>query len=102
MLGSQLNLASLFLTTALTPPLHRHVPHPSPPDWSSPMSAKQPVPLSSPATSPGPKQAAIANLAQPSGVPPKLGEYIDHEVKLLRSLGWHGLVAHRCPLSNFF
>jgi hypothetical protein len=38
---------------------------------------------------------------QPSGLPHKLGEYIDRDARLLRSLGWHGLVAHRRPLSNF-
>jgi hypothetical protein len=34
-------------------------------------------------------------------IPAELGEYIDSDTQLLRSLGWHGLVAHRRPLSNF-
>jgi hypothetical protein len=38
---------------------------------------------------------------RPSGVPTELSEYIDHDVRLLRSLGWHGLIAHCWPLSNF-
>jgi hypothetical protein len=100
-LGSQLNLASLFPATAPTPPLHCHVSYPSPPAWSSLMSAKQPAPSSSPATSPVPKPSANTNLAQPSDVPLKLGGYINRDVKLLWSLGWHGLAAYCSPLSNF-
>jgi hypothetical protein len=38
---------------------------------------------------------------RPSGLPHKLGEYIDRDARLLQSLGWHGLVAHCRPLSNF-
>jgi hypothetical protein len=38
---------------------------------------------------------------RPSGVCTELSEYIDRDVRLLQSLGWHGLVAHCRPLSNF-
>ena len=34
-------------------------------------------------------------------VPTNLGEYIDRDVKLLRQLGWQGLVAHHRPRCDF-
>ena len=40
-------------------------------------------------------------MPRPSGVPSELGKYIDRDAQLLRTLGWHGLVAHRRPLSDF-
>jgi hypothetical protein len=40
-------------------------------------------------------------MPRPSGIPVELGDYIARNARLLRSLGWHGLVAHRRPLSNF-
>ena len=43
--------------------------------------------------------SAIIDLAQK--VSTDLGEFISRDVKLLDTLGWHGLVAHRRPTSNF-
>jgi hypothetical protein len=65
------------------------------------MSAKHPAPSSPWALCPATKRAALADVPRPSGVSIELGEYIDRDVRLLRSLGWHGLIAHRRPLSNF-
>ena len=45
-----------------------------------------------------PKKRAI-DLAQP--VPNELGEFIDRDAKLLRTLGWRGLVRHRRPTGDF-
>jgi hypothetical protein len=83
-LGSQLNLASLFPTTALAPPLHCHVPQTVTTCPVLPHVHKMTSTLVFPGHQLVPKQAAITNLAQPSGVPPELGEYIDRDVELLR------------------
>ena len=103
MLGSVFKLATNFLHTALTPSLlSRQVLPTSPPQVrSTTTSAKRSAPSSPPAPSPAQKQAAAANVPRPSGMPQELGEYIDRDARLLRSLGWHGLVAHRRPLSDF-
>jgi hypothetical protein len=84
-------------------PSHCHYvpPPPSVPARSSPTSTKHPTPSSPLAPSLVTKQAALANVPWLSGVPTELGEYIDHDVRLLQSLGWHGLIAHCWPLSIF-
>jgi hypothetical protein len=84
------------------PPHHRHVP--PPPTRSCPVLPqvhKTPRALTPLAPSPATKQTALADVPRPSGVPTELGEYIDCDVRLLQSLGWHGLIAHCRPLSNF-
>jgi hypothetical protein len=68
---------------------------------STSTSAKRSAPSSPPTFRPARKQAAVANVPRPSGVPVELGEYIARDARLLRSLGWHGLVAHCQPLSDF-
>ena len=68
---------------------------------STSMSTKRSAPLSPPAFRPARKRAAVADVPRPTGVPVELNEYIARDAQLLRSLGWHGLVAHRWPLSNF-
>ncbi len=68
---------------------------------STSTSAKRSAPLSPWAFRLARKQATVADVPRPSGVPVELGEYIACDARLLRSLGWHGLVAHCRPLSNF-
>ena len=46
------------------------------------------------------KHQAHADLGL-DGIPNELGEYIDRDVALLCRFGWHGLIAHCRPLSNF-
>lgn len=47
------------------------------------------------------KQRRPAIIDQVQSVPTDLGEFISRDVKLLNKLGWHGLVAHRRPASDF-
>jgi hypothetical protein len=100
--GNIFNLATNFIHTALTPALPSGYVPPTPsPVRSTSTSAKRSAPLSPPASHPACKQAAVADVPRPSGVPVELGEYIACDARLLQSLGWHGLVAHRRPLSDF-
>ena len=83
--------------SALSPPHPLHHPSPSPCAQSptAPVKRSAPFGLSSATT---PKKAAI-DLAQ--SVPTDIGEFIDRDVKLLKQLGWHGLVTHRRPRGDF-
>jgi hypothetical protein len=101
-LGNIFNLARNFLHAALTPPAPRvTVPPPTFLDWSPTTPAIVTAPPSPSAPRPARKRAAPANMPRPSGVSPELGEHIVRDARLLRTLGWHGLVAHRRLLSDF-
>jgi hypothetical protein len=47
------------------------------------------------------KRGPAADARRTNEIPAELGEYIDRDMGLLRSLGWHGLIAHRRQLSDF-
>ena len=85
------------------PPLRSRQPTPTatPPGQSTLTSAKRAATSTHPAPRPERRRVAVADVPRPSGLSQELGEYIDRDARLLRSLGWHGLVAHRRPLSNF-
>jgi hypothetical protein len=85
----------------MPPLLSRHPTPTTSPGQSTPTSVKRTAPSTPPAQRPARKRAAIADVPRPSGLSQELGEYIDRDAKLLRLLGWHGLVAHRRPLSDF-
>ncbi len=90
--------------SALTPPHHHYVPHPPPPPTPPvhpPPSAKRLAPSPPPALRPARKRGLAAYARRTNEIPAELGEYIDRDMGLLQSLGWHGLVAHRRPLSDF-
>ena len=103
MWDSILKLNSSSLPTAPTPSFpshHNMLPPSSPPGRSLLTSAKRSAPSSPPAPSPARKRAAVTDVPKPSGFPSELGEYTARDARLLHSLGWHGLVAHRRPLSD--
>ena len=79
------------------PPSHHH--HPTTTSYAqsstAPVKRSAPFDMSSITTS---KKRAV-DLAQ--SVPNELGEFIDRDAKLLRSLGWRGLVRHRRPTGDF-
>jgi hypothetical protein len=103
LLGRVFNLATNFIHTALTPPSRSRQPTPTatPPGQSTLTSAKRAATSTHPAPRPERRRVAVADVPRPSGLSQELGEYIDRDARLLRSLGWHGLVAHRRPLSDF-
>jgi hypothetical protein len=84
--------------SALTPPPSHHN-HPittlCAQSVSSPVKRPATFDLSSVTT---PKKPAL-DLAQ--SVPNEIGEFIDHDAKLLKLLGWQGLVQHRRPTGDF-
>ena len=104
-MDSGFKLDSNFLPPAPTPTLFSHYMFPTststPSDRPPVPSAKRSAPSTPPATSPVRKRAAVPDVPRPSGIPQELGEYIARDAWLLKALGWHGLVAHRRPLSNF-
>ena len=103
MMDSTFKLDSTFLPTALMPSLlsRQLLPPYSPPGRSPDTSAKCSAPSTPPALSPARKWAAVTNVPRPHGLPQEQGEYIARDTRLLHSLGWHGLVAHCRPLSDF-
>ena len=78
-------------TTTITPAQSR----------STPVKRPAPLPSLPPAMMPVCKQRRPAIIDQVQSVPTDLGEFISRDVKLLDKLGWHGLVAHRRPASDF-
>ena len=87
-------------TSPLTPQISHHT-STTPSAQSKTVPVKCPAPNNSLSPSSARKQRrnAIIDLAQ--SVPTDLGEFISRDIKLLDSLGWHGLVAHRRPSSDF-
>ena len=84
----------------LSPPILHHVLPTSSHAQFSTVPVKRPAPLSS--LSPSvrkQRRPAIIDLVQ--SVPTDLGKFISRDVKLLDKLGWHGLIAHRRPTSDF-
>ena len=83
----------------LPPILHHVLPTTSPAQFRT-----VPVKLLAPISSllpPVYKQSRPAIIDLVQSVPTDLGRFISRDVKLLNKLGWHGLVAHCRPTSNF-
>lgn len=87
-----------FSTTALSPPqFYHHQPIPTSYAQSNTAPAKQSASLDLLSVM-TPKKHAV-DLAQ--SVPNKIGELNDRDAKLLRTLGWQGLIRHCRPMGDF-
>ena len=96
----KLNPISDIDTPPLAPPiLHHTSTTPSAQSRTVPVKRTAPNNSLSPSSARKQRRNAIIDLAQ--SVPTDLGEFISRDIKLLDTLGWHGLVAHRRPSSDF-